>query len=319
MARVWKSVNQQISILQSRGMKFRSIDFAKEVLSKNNYYNIVNAFKSFFLLNEDPETYINNIYFEEVYSIYVFDKQLRILFLKYMLIVESELRRHIAYEFAHYEGPEMWNNVSSYNYNSDNQINVQRINNLISKINADYVNSHKYEMIDHFLNLHEIPPIWALVNAFDFGTLRTFYFNLKHTLKEIISRNYYNIDYGTLKTFLSSLNMYRNVCAHDYRILFYRIHDADKQISDTNIHSNLNIIMNQNAYIRGKNDLFSIVIVFKYLLSKEDFRLFFISLKSLIKTLKKNLSAININQIYDSIGFPRKNNQQKSWKEIENC
>ena len=297
-------------------MKFKNIVNAKKILEKTNYYNLVNGTKELYIDNRSTEEkYIDGIYFEEVVKILELDRKLRIIFLKYILIIEDELRSHIAYEFGKNEGPYSWDNPSSFDCSNSHQLNY--VNNLIIKLlsNAHRINNDTHDsMLNHFRCNGLKVPIWVLVNTFEFGTLKSFYINSNQLIKQNIATNYYGITISELKSFLETLNMFRNVCAHDFRILFYRIHDLNKRISNTNIHHNMNIKTTPlGNYRYGKNDLFSVVIIFKYLLSKQDFRRFLKELKATIRKVKRSLKVVSIEQILNSIGFPQKDEMQKSW------
>ena len=79
----FKSINEQILLLKSRGMIFNREAEASWLLRDFNYYNIINGYKDPFLSSED--TFKKNTSFEEVYSLYMFDKKLKDIFLKYIL------------------------------------------------------------------------------------------------------------------------------------------------------------------------------------------------------------------------------------------
>lgn len=316
MQKVFKTVNQQVNILLSRGMKFKNITKAKEVLEKTNYYNLINGTKQLYIdMNSTQERYIEGIYFEEVVEVLELDRNLRILFLKYILKIEDELRSHVAYEFGKNEGPYNWDNQSSFDCSNSNQLNY--VNNLISKLttNACRMNNDTHDtMLVHFTSQGLKVPIWVLVNTFEFGTLKSFYISLKQVIKQNIANSYYGLSFSVLRSFLEALNMFRNVCAHDFRILFYRIHDFDKRISDTNVHQNMKISTTSSGQYRyGKNDLFAVTIIFKYLLSENDFACFIDELNEIIEKTKISLKAISIEKILDAVGFPQEDGDQKNW------
>ena len=81
-------------------------------------------------------------------------------------------------------------------------------------------------------------------------------------------KNMVNVKKNKMIKYLRVLTLYRNVCAHNERLFSYRTYI---DIPDTLIHQKLNISKNGSKYIYGKNDLFSVVIVFRYLLPKSDF------------------------------------------------
>ena len=83
-----------------------------------------------------------------------------------------------------------------------------------------------------------------------------------------------------MHSFLSILTKHRNVCAHGDRFFNYITKDS---ITDTPIHKKLHIPQINGRYQHGKNDLFSEVIILKYLLDRGDFRDFYYDLKHCIK------------------------------------
>ena len=287
--RPFSSVTKQITILSKRKMNFKSIPKAKAVLEHTNYYNIINGFKEFIVdPTKTPEEYYPTVYFEEVYALHEFDKRIRNLFLKYILLIEDTFRRHVAHEFARFEGSDKWNDPNSFDITTPQKNNyvsklITKLNEIQTIINQD----SKYDMINHFCSSGEDVPIWSLVNMFEFGTLKYFYMNMKLAEKDKIANDYYRLSITQLKSFLETINMFRNVCAHDFRISFYRIHDNDKRITDMPLHSHMNIRKNSsNKFLRGKSDLFSVVIIFRYMLSDEEFNMFFDNLKSAFRVLK---------------------------------
>ena len=120
---------------------------------------------------------------------------------------------------------------------------------------------------------------------------------------------------------LSTVNMFRNVCAHDSRLYCYRILDINKQISDMPIHNYLNIDRHptQNWLLRGKQDLYSAVVALKYLIDDQSFSSLIDDLKVAISDLNSKIVTITINDVLDKMGFPIANSTtgQKNWDEIK--
>lgn len=59
-----------------------------------------------------------------------------------------------------------------------------------------------------------------------------------------------------------------------------------------------------NEYIYGKNDIFAVVIIMKYLLSNDEFLDMMREIQYEIELLAGKMHSININKILDRIGFP---------------
>lgn len=315
--------NQQINILMSRGMIINNFTSAKNFLRAKNYYNLINGTKEFIIDKSETtkETYKNGLTFEEVVSIYEFGEHIRSLFLKYILIIENELRTHIAYEFSKAYSSTSWNNKKCFKSKLGKKGFSTLQKSINDSIHYDTKKNTASDSKENFVlnakaNNKDIP-LWSLVNFFTFGTLKTFYFSLKYNLANSLPFRYYSVSKKTFVSFLETLNMFRNVLAHDYRLFFYRIIDENKKIVNSPIHYQLNIRKNSlGEYEKGKGDLFAVVIIFKYLLSEKDFSRFVKRLKGYFCALRSKLKVVTLDEIYDSLGFPHNTNGEKNWKTI---
>ena len=87
----YKTFNQQLTILRNRGLIVPTDGKPKRFLEQENYYNVINGYKDLFLLKDthgkpvEPETYLSNAHFNELKTLFLFDRELRFLFLKYFL------------------------------------------------------------------------------------------------------------------------------------------------------------------------------------------------------------------------------------------
>lgn len=68
----FKSIDQQIDLLQERGLTINDVERAKRYLLSNNYYNIINGYSKPFL--ESENLYIKNASFDEVSRLYFLTK-----------------------------------------------------------------------------------------------------------------------------------------------------------------------------------------------------------------------------------------------------
>ena len=72
----------------------------------------------------------------------------------------------------------------------------------------------------------------------------------------------------------------------------------------------LNIPKVEEEYIYGKNDLFSLILMFKYMLRDDDFKLLIYEVGYELDMLAGKIKVIDIDKILDEIGFPN------NWREI---
>lgn len=97
----FKTYRQQLRILRERGLIIKNGSKAIELLKEEGYYNIVNGYKEIFLdSSRDEEFFLPNTTFEELYNLCVFDRELRNLYIKYILIFESSLKSSLAHIFS---------------------------------------------------------------------------------------------------------------------------------------------------------------------------------------------------------------------------
>ena len=77
----YKSNDDLINHLISKGVIVENKKDAARKIEKYTYYAIVNTYKEVF---KDGDKYFNSVTFDEIYSLYDFDKNLRAIFLKYV-------------------------------------------------------------------------------------------------------------------------------------------------------------------------------------------------------------------------------------------
>ena len=74
----FKTYQEQIDLLKSRGLVISDENFAMEKLKEDNYYNIINGYKELFITPGTKDNFINDVTFEEIYALYDFDRVLKI-------------------------------------------------------------------------------------------------------------------------------------------------------------------------------------------------------------------------------------------------
>lgn len=97
MVKEFKSTNELIEILNSKGVSIKDENNVRYLIEKHSYYSIVNSYKWIFKIGEN---YKDNASFEEIFAMYKFDKNLKIIMLKYILEIEAVIKTKIANLFA---------------------------------------------------------------------------------------------------------------------------------------------------------------------------------------------------------------------------
>ena len=164
---------------------------------------------------------------------------------------------------------------------------------------------HKY-LIYQRKKYHNVP-LWVILNALTFGQKSKMFEFLPQNLQGLICQDFGNIKKNEMIKYLKVLTFYRNVCAHNDRLFSYHI---SIDIPDTLIHKKLNIPEKGSKYKYGKNDLFSVVIAFRYLLPQNDFLRFKKQLVHIFNQYEKKNSNLRLYKLYEYMGFP------SNWKHI---
>ena len=106
--KIFKSFLEQIEGLKKKNLKFMDENFALNILEKVNYYSLINGYKDIFLdsnyikQNDDDldEKYKEDTYFEDIFSLYYFDTELRNVLLRFIFEFEENIKTKIAYYFT---------------------------------------------------------------------------------------------------------------------------------------------------------------------------------------------------------------------------
>ena len=301
MEKTFKTIDEQIEILKSRNIIIDDYDKAYKILSKNNYYYLINGYKDLFIDKASKEEkYIKNTKLEEIYALYEFDKDIKINFLKYLLLIENEIDSYIAYEFSKVYGHKNYlipNNFNNLNFK--NNLIDKFINDVNLEIQYQYKNSN--EMIVHYIDKYNYVPLWVLVRVLSFGKISRFYSLMKPKEQNNISKKY-NLRINEFKIILHNLTLVRNICAHDEQLYDIKM---KSRISNNIYHKKLKIESKNGNYQYATRDLFSIVIALKLLLEEEQFYKFYTEIIKSIEILKKQLITITLDKVMYRMGFPK--------------
>ncbi|MBQ9019669.1 MAG: Abi family protein [Bacilli bacterium] len=299
----FKNLDEQIEILKYKGLVINNTNYAKEVLLRENYF-FLNGYRHLFT-NED-KTFKKGTTFEELYSLFLFDRSLRNILFKYLLVIENNLKSIISYQLSKKYGYRERDYLKNQNFTTDKEKQAQ-LNDLLKKMKRQIrVNGAQHTATQHYALNYGYIPLWILVKVLSFGIISEMYSILKvEDQKEIA--DIYGINFETLIVYLPILANYRNLCAHE-DILYEN--KTQKYIDDTIYHQLLKIKKVDDEYVKGKNDLFALIIIMKQLLKKEEFKNMILEIDNILGSLDYNLNTIKIDKILDRMGFPL------NWKDL---
>lgn len=304
----FKTFNQQLTILRNRGMVVPTDGRPKRFLEQENYYNVINGYKDLFLCKDNqgnaviPETYLPNTHFNELKALFLFDRELRFLFLKYLLIFENSFKTVISYEFSQ-KYPKANSYLEIANYRDDDPKGVLKQISILTKTIHDNVGVTG--AIKHYIEEHGSVPLWVLVNYLTIGNLSYLYSALKDSEKNTIAKYYsdkYEKQYKPTNTLrissedmeaaLKIFNLVRNQCAHDERLF-----NSDyKNIRVSNIASCFGIINYNNRRIMVA------ILYFKAVLNKSYYKKFHLELNGIFDKYKNEFQTVSFADILNIMG-----------------
>lgn len=300
--KVFKTYDEQLDILSNRGLALSPScerSKAKIILQREGYYKLINGYKDLFLENTKPEDkYFSNTTIGEIFALYCFDRELREIFLRYILHAETNIKSLISYTISQNYGHD--NFLKYNNFNTAMKDADRHISSVLSDVQRQISSSIADPCIKHYLENYGYIPMWVLNNILTLGTISKFYSVMKTADRQSISK-VFKVPDNHLESFLYYLSIVRNLSAHGNRLYCMR---TARPLISTNIHKNLSIPYEHSEYINGKRDLFAAVIVLRYLTSVNEFKHFKTDLSDTIDDLSSKLSVIKIDKVLSVMGFP---------------
>ncbi len=298
--KTFKTLDEQIAILQSKGLIIEDIEYVKSILLRENYF-FLNGYRHLFIKNTRESIYLPNTNFRELYGLFYFDRQLRNILFKNILIVENNIKSIMSYNLSKNYGYKEKDYLNLKNFDNNHKKSKQ-VNDVIRKMKRQIrVNGKQHRATVHYYNNYGYVPLWVGVKVLSFGIVGELFSILKYEDQKKIADDLNLDDVNALEFYLPIIANYRNLCAHE-DICFD--HRTDKVINDTKYHSMLNIPKTDDEYIYGKNDLFSLIIMLKQLLLKDNFNLLINEINYELEYLSGKLSTIDISKVLDEMGFP---------------
>jgi abortive infection bacteriophage resistance protein len=204
---------EQLAIFMQRGLIVpdEQIPFALQCLEHHNYYRL-SAYRFPLSNPESRDEFLPDTTFDQLWGLYSFDRQLRLLVMEGVKRLEISARTHWTYHFAHeygtqaYERPELFYNQRRHEHGME-------------KLDGELARSDEV-FVSHYRNQYEMtrPPIWAACEVMSFGLLSRFYENIKSSkVRKKIARTY-ELFPDTMKSLLQHSVYIRNLCAHHSRL-----------------------------------------------------------------------------------------------------
>ena len=256
--KVFKNLEEQIDILKYKGLVIEDESYAKEILLRENYFFLM-GYRHIFLKHDTTRKFRTGTTFNELYSLFVFDRMFRNIIFKNILIVENNYKSIFSYIMSKNYGFKEKDYLEAKNFDNDRS-KQRQINDLIRKVKRQFrVNGKNHGATSHYMDNYGYIPLWIGIKVISFGLMSEMFSILKHDDKEEMV-SIYNLEAEEMEIYLPILANYRNLCAHE-DIVFD--HFTQRCIPDNLYHHILNIDKTNGEYVYGKNDIFALIIILK--------------------------------------------------------
>lgn len=206
-------IEEQIRLLQSRGMVIPDIQKITHYLSNISYYRLSAYFHVFLTEPKENHIFYPNTSFDQILDTYIFDRQLRIILFDEIERIEIAFRSQLILNYSlkygnnWYEDSTLFYNIEIYKRTQEEIINSLK--------------NSKEKFIQHYRNTYIYPinpPSSMAIDITSFRQLSILYKNLKSCDAQNKIANHFGVDAEVLKSWLETLSFIRNICAHHARL-----------------------------------------------------------------------------------------------------
>ena len=279
VSKEFKTIEEQMEILRSRGLLIPDEDQAGEFLLHNNYYRI----SGYSLTLRKNDRFSEGTTFQNIIDIYNFDHQLRHILLTYIETIEVSFKSVYAYEFTKIYGPAGYLNGSNFT-------NAGQYSSTLKKTEKQKQLRLPHEAyLKHFVNdVKEPIPLWAYVDLMTIADISLLYSISREEVQYPIAARYHlksNKGRKTLGQFMHSMTILRNLCAHGSR-LYNRLFEQKPSLN----RKELNLLIRKENGTVDNAHLYGFVMIMKRLLPADDF----VTLKSDIMLLTERYPFVHM-------------------------
>jgi abortive infection bacteriophage resistance protein len=226
-SKAYLTVRDQLALIKSRGMIISDDALAQSFLNRIGYYRLSGYWFPYreSLLSGSKITVTDKFRtgtkFSEVVELYVFDKKLRLLMMDVIERIEIALRVQITLELgklgahAHREANLLHPNFQRPSEKGSAESGHQKW----LRLHDEAFTRSKEEFAKHFKSKYagEHPPIWIAAELWDFGAMSFLYSGMRKDGQLAIAKFFGVPSFQIMESWLHTLNVARNICAHHSR------------------------------------------------------------------------------------------------------
>ncbi len=212
-AKQYSSPEQIVQILKSRGMLIKDKHKVLNYLLNIGYHRLSAYIFPFYKSPKSDLILKEGTTFEQVLTLYRFDKKLRILLFNEIEKIEVAIRSVLANVGCQELNDRYWITKPEYFANAD------KFNQTLGIIEKELASS-KEDYIERFRQnyIESYPPAWMITEILSFGNLNYIYSNISSNQLMKHIAGYFGLQPQVFISWLTVLANLRNMCCHHARI-----------------------------------------------------------------------------------------------------
>lgn len=305
----FKSIDEQIEILRNRNLNFKNLERAKSYLLNYNYYNVINFYSKFFM-DKDCNLYYDDVYFEDIMEVHLFDKEIKAIIFKAIMEIERHFKSILSYNYCNFFKDDLYSYLDVKTYNSKYIVQATDMAYKLSKIILKNENDKKYNSIKHYIKTHNSVPFWILVDYLSFGDIIYFYKYLNDKIRNSVAADLSNfikdnlskknikpVSSKLIQNAIWNIRELRNITAHNNILLGFKCSNDLPFYEDLHIKYNIKKADNRQS-------VYNSILSMQFFLSHEQYIKLFSEIEEKIINLKCKIPDKYFKKIIFSLGFP---------------
>lgn len=209
----YSTPKQIVQILKNRGMNFYDEGKAESYLMNIGYHRLSAYIFPFYKSPKSGLVLKDGTTFEQVMTLYRFDKKLRIVLFNETEKIEVAIRSVLANMGCQELGDKYWITEAEH------FANAEKFRQTLTVIEKELASS-KEEYIEHFRQnyIEDYPPAWMITEVLSFGNLNYIYSNISNNRLRKLIASYFGLKPQVFTSWLTVLANLRNMCCHHARV-----------------------------------------------------------------------------------------------------
>jgi abortive infection bacteriophage resistance protein len=257
------TIDEQVALLQERGMQVDDIDAAQKWLEGVGYYRM----SAYWLSYEEPpadgqtrsKKFKPGTNFTKIHDLYVFDRRLRVLLLEAIERIEIHVRSRWTYRMSHAYGSHAHLDHNLFAGAINHAEQLVRLARAVEKSEETFIQHYRTKYTEPFS-----PPLWASTELMTMGELSKWVQATKdNSVKSAVARDIGLPTRETLEGTLQAFAYVRNICAHHGRLWNRRL---VKRLPYIRRYRDDLIIDDDQAQRQPDNRIYNVIVILLQLL-----------------------------------------------------